>query len=70
MIPKNSLIIKLLVKHVMQNKNLSKSFDFSNVHQKYHLNEYLYIIFIVLETGLDWRCIEVLKTNIGWNFRL
>jgi len=67
MIPKNSLIIKLLVKHIMENKKLSKSFDFSNVHQEYHLNEYLYIIFIVLETGLDWRRIEVLKTNIGWN---
>ena len=67
MIPKNSLIIKLLIKHVMENKKLSKSFDFSNPLQKYHLSEYLYLIFIILEIGAPLRHITQLKTDIGWN---
>jgi len=64
---KDSLVIKLLVKHVKENKNLYTSFNFSNVHQKYHLADYLYVILIVLKTGIAWRYVEELNINIGWN---
>lgn len=64
---KNDIIIKLLVKHINTDHKLFKSFNFSNVHQKYSINEYLRIILFVQKTGIAWRDTSLLKTEIKWN---
>ena len=61
---KNDIIIKLLVKEVKNNKELYKSFDFSNKLQKYDIKLYLTDILYVLKTGVSWRD---LRSNICWN---
>lgn len=59
-----NLRIKLIAKHIQSIPKLYKSFNFSNVHQKYSLNEYLIDIFYVLKTGIVWRD---LRSKINWN---
>jgi len=60
----NNLAIKLLIKEVKLIPKLYKSFDYSNVHQKYSLTEYLTDILYVNKTGIAWRD---LRSHINWN---
>jgi transposase len=60
---KNKLV-NLIVKKVKTIPKLYKSFDFSNIHQKFTLNDYLDDILYVLKTGIAWRD---LRSNINWN---
>src|SRR5438045_608796 len=52
---KNQLIVNVLIKHVKTIPKLYKSFDFSNIHQRYSLADYLIEILYVLKTGIAWR---------------
>ena len=64
MIKRESLIVKVLIKHIKQNQELYKSFNFTYHTQKYRLDELLTEILYVLKTGIDWRSI---KSHINWN---
>ena len=61
---KYNMIIRVLVRHIKSIPKLYKSFDFTNVHQKYKLDECLQDILFVLETGVAWRD---LRSHINWN---
>ena len=56
-------LIKLIANKVAEHPKLSKSFNFSNVHQKYFLTDYLIDILYVLKTGIAWRD---LRSHINW----
>ena len=56
-------LIKLIAIKVAEHPKLSKSFNFSNVHQKYFLTDYLIDILYVLKTGIAWRD---LRSHINW----
>jgi transposase len=60
----NSIIIKLLMKHIKSIPKLFSSFNFGHKQQKYTLNEYLIEILYVLKTGIAWRDI---RSKINWN---
>lgn len=60
---KNNLIVRLLICHIKSNKKLYKSFNFSNIHQKYSLDDYLIDILYILKTGIPWRD---LRSHINW----
>jgi len=64
MIKRESLTVKILIKHIKQNQELYKSFNFTYHTQKYRLDELLTEILYVLKTGIDWRSI---KSHINWN---
>jgi transposase len=64
MISKDSIIVKLLIKHIKSIPKLFKSFNFSHKQQKYTLTEYLIEILYVLKTGIAWRDI---RSKINWN---
>jgi transposase len=57
------LLIETIISEVKKYPKLYKSFDFSNVHQKYSLYEYLIEILYVLKTGISWRD---LRSKINW----
>ena len=61
---KYNMTIRVLVRHIESIPKLYKSFDFSNKHQKYKLDEYLTDILFVLKTGIAWRD---LRSHINWN---
>lgn len=61
---KENIIIKLLIKVIKDNKELYKSFNYSNRLQKYDLKDYLKDILYVLKTGIGWRD---LRSHINWN---
>ena len=58
------MTIRVLVRHIKSIPKLYKSFNFTNKHQKYKLDEYLTDILFVLKTGIAWRD---LRSHINWN---
>lgn len=60
----NQKLVDAIICEVKSNRRLYKSFDFSNVRQKFDLSAYLTDILYVLKTGISWRD---LKSVINWN---
>lgn len=61
---KEKCAINIIIKIIKSKKELYKSFDMSNVHQKHSLFDYLSNILYVLRTGISWRDIP---SDICWN---
>ena len=59
-----SLTIKLLKRHIMSNKILSKSYNFKYHTQKHKLDDILKEIIYILKTGISYRN---LRSNINYN---
>ena len=60
---KNSLCIKLLIKHIKSKELLYKSFNFSYKTQKYKLEDILGEIIYLMKTGVSYR---MLRSDIKW----
>jgi len=58
-------IIKIIENYINNNQELKKIFNHHK--QKYKINELLKIVLFILKTGIAYRNIAEIKTNIHWN---
>ena len=57
---RTSLIINSIKKNIMNNKNISKYFNFTYTSQKYDIEYILIKILKVIKYGIPWRLIETI----------